>query len=51
MGWGEIKRRCPRCKKLRRKIRDRRKERHWKRVDGVLVCHVCVAELAKQRPA
>lgn len=48
MGWGEIKKRCPRCKKLRRKVRDRRPERRWKRVDGVQVCHVCVAELARK---
>ena len=44
--WGEIRRRCPQCKKLRRKVRDRRPERHWKYVDGALVCHLCAQRAA-----
>lgn len=42
MGWGQIKKRCPRCKKLRCKVRDRRTDRHWRRAGGALVCHICV---------
>lgn len=51
MGWGEIKKRCPRCRKLRRKVRDRRPERQWKRIDDVMVCYVCAADSSAKKPA
>ena len=45
MGWGQIGARCPRCKKLRRKVRDQRAGKRWETMDGRSVCPFCVAKL------